>query len=106
MHTSWDLLVLQGDGGAACLGHSSGWGIEKIRFWGEPRTKNEEKETPAEEIIRLLRKADEMLKNRVLNETLKKSGERLREAAGGEGYGGGRGKFSERIETSKAPICC
>ena len=35
--------------------------------------------------------ADEMLKNRVLNETLKKSGERLREASGGEAGGGGRG---------------
>jgi hypothetical protein len=35
--------------------------------------------------------ADEMLKNRVLDETLKKSGERLREASGGEGCGGGRG---------------
>ena len=35
--------------------------------------------------------ADEMLKNRVLNETLKKSGERLREAAGGEAGGGAGG---------------
>jgi hypothetical protein len=34
--------------------------------------------------------ADQMLKSRVLNETLKKSGERLREAPGGEAGGGGR----------------
>jgi putative transposase len=34
--------------------------------------------------------ADEMLKSRVLKATLKKSGERLREAPGGEADGGGR----------------